>query len=148
MKCFHTVHVLLGVIYKVAYNTFSIYASSFVCAIIDNPYHYFFICNMQEIKRDNEIKGTASCKIALYTTFLRCGVRTWEQVLMALHNSDQGEIAKEVQMQLLEFYSKVINMCIYIFWIVCWLHNKKFNLWVTMVINTSSTLYWEIFEVK
>ena len=67
---------------------------------------------MQEIKRDHVNIGTASCKIALYTTFLQCGVKTWEQVLIALHKSGQGELAKEVEKQLLELYSKVMIMCI------------------------------------
>ena len=55
---------------------------------------------MQEIKRDNEAKGTRSCKIALYRTFLQCGVRTWEQVITALENCGYEEIAEKVKVQL------------------------------------------------
>ena len=69
---------------------------------------------MQEIKRDNEIKGTTSCKIALYTTFIQVGVRTWEQVLIALNKSGHKEIAKEVEKQLLELYRKVMIVYAYI----------------------------------
>ena len=69
---------------------------------------------MQEIKRDNAINGTTSCKIALYTTFIQVGVRTWEHVLIALNKSGHKEIAKEVEKQLLELYRKVINVYAYI----------------------------------
>ena len=62
------------------------------------------------IKRDNEVKGTVSCKIALYRTFLQCGVRTWEQVIQALKKSGQGEIIKQLKLQLLESYGKVRNL--------------------------------------
>ena len=55
---------------------------------------------MQEIKRDNEAKGTRSCKIALYRTFLQCGVRTWGQVITALENCGYEEIAEKVKVQL------------------------------------------------
>ena len=55
----------------------------------------------QMIKKDNE--GTASRKIALYRTFLQCGVRTWEQVIKALEICGHGEIAVEVKMKLLSY---------------------------------------------
>lgn len=41
----------------------------------------------------------------LYKAFLQCGVNTWEMVVNALVKSDNGNIAKEVKMQLLEDYS-------------------------------------------
>ena len=63
---------------------------------------------LQEIKRDNTDKGTVSCKIALYRTFLKCGVRTWEQVMRALEKSDHGNIAEEAKVQLVENYINVI----------------------------------------
>ena len=59
------------------------------------------------IKRDNEAKGTRSCKIALYRTFLQCGVRTWEQVIKALENCGHEETAEEVKAQLLKAYGMV-----------------------------------------
>ena len=58
-------------------------------------------------------KGTSSSKIALYRTFLRCGIRTWEQVIKALRRSNHGDIAEHVELQLLINYSKVINTVIY-----------------------------------
>ena len=67
------------------------------------------------IKKDNEVKGTISCKIALYRTFLQCGVRTWEQVIQALEKSGQGEIIGQVKLQLLESYGKVINPYLLLF---------------------------------
>ena len=66
---------------------------------------------LQEIKKDNE--GTVSRKVALYRTFLQCGVRTWEQVIKALEICGHGEIADQVKMQLLEYFSKVINVFSY-----------------------------------
>ena len=66
------------------------------------------ILYLKEIKEDNE--GTVSRKIALYRTFLQCGVRTWEQVIKALEICDHGEIAKQLKIQLLEYFSKVINV--------------------------------------
>ena len=63
---------------------------------------------LQEIKRDNEGKGTRSCKITLYRTFLQCGVRTWEQVIRALESCDHGDVAEQVKMKLLENYGKVM----------------------------------------
>ena len=71
-----------------------------------------FYHDLQEIKKDNE--GTASRKLALYRTFLQCGVKTWEQVIKALEISDHGEIADQVKMKLLEYFSKVINVCTYV----------------------------------
>ena len=62
---------------------------------------------MQQIKRDYEAKGTRSCKIALYRTFLQCGVRTWEQVITALKNCGHEETAEEVKVQLLKAYDAV-----------------------------------------
>lgn len=50
------------------------------------------------IRRDN--KGTTSCKIALYRTFLQCGVKTWGQVIKALQRSGHGNIADQVKTQL------------------------------------------------
>ena len=61
------------------------------------------------IKRDNEAKGTSSCKIALYRTFLKCGVKTWEQVIKALEKCRQSDIAEQVKVQLLKAYSKVTD---------------------------------------
>ena len=63
---------------------------------------------LQEIKRDNAEKGTGSCKIVLYRTFLQCGVRTWGQVIKALEKSDNDNIADETKVQLVENYIKVI----------------------------------------
>ena len=65
---------------------------------------------LQEIKRDNEAKGSRSCKITLYRTFLQCGVRTWEQVIRALERCDHGDIAEQVIMKLIENYGKVMNV--------------------------------------
>ena len=73
-------------------------------------FNIYFILYLQEIKKDNELKGTASCKIALYHTFLKCGIKTWEQVIKALHNSDHDEIAEHVKLQLLINYGKVIKL--------------------------------------
>ena len=67
------------------------------------------MCYLQEIKRDNEGKGTRSSKITLYRTFLQCGVNTWEQVIRALESCDHGDIAEQVKMKLLENYGKVMN---------------------------------------
>ena len=64
---------------------------------------------LQEIKKGDE--GTASRKIALYRTFLECGGRTWEQVINALEICGHGDIAKQVKKHLLEYFSKVINLC-------------------------------------
>ena len=63
---------------------------------------------MQVIKRDNELKGTSTCKIVLYRMFLKCGIKTWEQVIKALQNSDHGEIADNVKLQLFKNYGEVI----------------------------------------
>ena len=52
---------------------------------------------------------TASCKIALYREFLKCGVTTWEQVIKALEKSGNGDIAKEVTTKLFEIYNEVMN---------------------------------------
>ena len=60
---------------------------------------------LQEIKRDNDGKGTSSCKITLYRTFLRCGIRTWEQVIEALNNSGYDKIAEHVQERLLKDFA-------------------------------------------
>ena len=54
--------------------------------------------------------GIGSCKIELYRTFLKCGNKTWEQVVKALQNSGNGEIAKQVKLELLKNYSEVINL--------------------------------------
>ena len=67
------------------------------------------ILNPQEIKRDNE--GTRSCKIALYRTFLECGARTWEKVIIALEHSGHCKIAEKAKIQLVKHYNKVINIC-------------------------------------
>ena len=67
---------------------------------------YINICLtlLQEIKIDNEGKGINSCKIVLYQTFLRCGVKTWETVVNALEESDNDDMAKQVKMQLIKDY--------------------------------------------
>ena len=70
---------------------------------------FFYTVYLQEIKRDNEVKGTGSCKIVLYRTFLQCGVRTWEQVIKALEKSWQGDFIEQVKLQLLKSYIEVIN---------------------------------------
>ena len=41
-------------------------------------------------------------------------MRTWEQVIKALEICDHGEIADQVKMKLLEYFSKVINVCTYV----------------------------------
>ena len=56
----------------------------------------------QEIKVNNEGKGVKSCKMALYRTFLKCGVKTWETVINALEESDNESIAEEVKTKLLK----------------------------------------------
>ena len=61
------------------------------------------------IKRDNEAKGTTSCKIALFRTFLQCGIKTWEQVIKALKRCNHGDLAKQVKLQLLKAYSQVTD---------------------------------------
>ena len=68
----------------------------------------FIFLHLQEIKRDNE--GVRSCKITLYRTFLKCGIKTWEKVINALENSGHDDVAKHVKMQLLKNYSKVMNI--------------------------------------
>ena len=81
--------------------------------------------SLQEIKRDNEIKGINACKIALYRAFLKCGMRTWKQVIEALERSGEGDMAKQVTTQLLKdfvnpndiIYKGIriyISMCVYI----------------------------------
>ena len=60
---------------------------------------------LQEIKRDNEVKGTRYCKITLYRTFLQCGVKTWEHVIEALDNSGHADIAEQVKRRLLKDFS-------------------------------------------
>lgn len=60
----------------------------------------------QEIKVDNESKGVTACKMALYRTFLKCGVATWETVVDALEGSDYDNIAKEVKMKLIDCFKK------------------------------------------
>ena len=72
-------------------------------------YSNVFILYLQDIKRNNDEKGTTSCKIALFRSFLECGIKTWEQVLKALKNSGHVDIAENVKLQLLENYSKVMN---------------------------------------
>ena len=44
--------------------------------------------------------------MALYETFLECGVRKWETVINALEESDNEEIAKQVKMQVIKDYAK------------------------------------------
>ena len=66
---------------------------------------------LQEIKKDNE--GTVSRKIALYRNFLQCGVKTWEQVIKALKICGHGEIAEQVKMLLLQYFSKVIKFNVF-----------------------------------
>ena len=51
------------------------------------------------------MKGTSSCKMALYRTFLKCGVKTWEHVIEALGNSGDADIAKQVKMRLLKDFA-------------------------------------------
>ena len=55
----------------------------------------------QEIKVNNEGKGVKSYKMALYRTFLKCGVKTWETVINALDESDNESIAKDLKTKLL-----------------------------------------------
>lgn len=43
--------------------------------------------------------------MALYETFLQCGVATWETVVNALEESKNGNIAKEVKTKLVKEYS-------------------------------------------
>ena len=57
---------------------------------------------LQEIKVNNEGKGVRSCKIVLYRTFLKCGVKTWETVINALEESDNETIAEEVKTKLIK----------------------------------------------
>ena len=62
------------------------------------------------IKRDNELKGTKSCKLALYRTFLQYGhAKSWEQVIKALEKCDHGDIAEQVKVKLLKAYGKVTD---------------------------------------
>ena len=63
------------------------------------------ILQIQEIKKDKDKEGTKACKIALYRTFLQCGVKTWEQVIKALENSGDENIAKQVKMQLFQDFN-------------------------------------------
>ena len=62
---------------------------------------------LQEIKKDN--KETRSCKIVLYRTFLKCGIKTWGQVIKALEKSGHDDIVEQVKLKLLKNYSKVMN---------------------------------------
>ena len=57
--------------------------------------------------------GISSCKIELYQKFIQCGNKTWEQVVKALQNSGNGEIAEKVKLELLKNYSEVINLIVY-----------------------------------
>lgn len=52
------------------------------------------------IKRDH--KETASCKIALYRAFLKCGVKTWKQVIVALEGSGNHNFAEQVKLNLVK----------------------------------------------
>ena len=40
--------------------------------------------------------------MALYRTFLKCGVKTWETVINALEESDNEDIAKDLKTNLLK----------------------------------------------
>ena len=51
-------------------------------------------------RKDN--KDTSSCKIALYRNFLKCGIKTWEQVIKALQRSGNGDLVEPVKVQLLK----------------------------------------------
>ena len=42
--------------------------------------------------------------MALYKTFLKCGVKTWETVVKALEESENDSIAKQVKKQLVKDY--------------------------------------------
>ena len=42
--------------------------------------------------------------MALYETFLQCGVKTWETVVKALEESENGTIAEQVKRQLVKDY--------------------------------------------
>ena len=66
-----------------------------------------FIVYLQEIKRKNDEKGIASCKIALYRAYLKYGKKTWEHVVTALEKSNHDEISEHVKLQLLKNYNKV-----------------------------------------
>ena len=76
--------------------------------VIYVPYQQHY--HLQEIKRANEAKGTRSCKIALYRTFLKCGVKTWEQVIKALEECGHEETAEQVKVQLLKAYGTVTDV--------------------------------------
>ena len=43
--------------------------------------------------------------MALYETFLQCGVKTWGTVINALEESDNEDIAKEVKMRVVKDYA-------------------------------------------
>ena len=58
--------------------------------------HYF----LQMIRKD--YKETIPCKITLYRTFLKCGIKTWEQVIKALERSGHGDMVDQVKVQLLK----------------------------------------------
>lgn len=60
---------------------------------------------LQEIKRDNDGKGASSCKITLYRTFLKCGIKTWEHVIEALNNCGYDDTAKQVKERLLKDFA-------------------------------------------
>ena len=61
--------------------------------------------HLQEIKRDNEMKGTRSCKTVLFRKFLQCGVKTWQKVIEALEGSGYDDIADEVKTRLLKDFA-------------------------------------------
>ena len=57
---------------------------------------------------------------------MRCGIRTWEQVIKALRRSNHDDIAKDVELQLLINYSKVINTVLYDLYIaLTCIYNKE-----------------------
>ena len=49
-----------------------------------------------------DYKETTPCKITLYRTFLKCGIKTWEQVIKALQRSGNGDFVEPVKVQLLK----------------------------------------------
>ena len=81
------------------------YTVYFYCSVYTYLYIDAITLYLQEIKRDNDGKGTTSCKITLYRTFLRCGIKTWEQVIEALNNSGYDKIAEQVQERLLKDFA-------------------------------------------
>ena len=47
--------------------------------------------------------------MALYETFLQCGMRIWETVVKALEESENDNIAEEVKKQLVKDYADQVK---------------------------------------